>query len=277
MGGCVAEPAHPPSRASADGVVAQHFRSGIAVATFELAAGRCARANDGVVSIAALVVGAAATTTDLGTVATAGIAGAAAGAISMAPGEYVSVSTQRDTEKALVRLKRRELEKMPDAKRRSLVGLLEERGLSPATSRQVADELTARDALAAHLRLELGLDPAAIVNPWAAAVSSAIAFTLGALLPLVAILVPPASSVPDPHRVRRRAGRPRSHRRGQRPSRGRAEGACGDPPCRRWRTRHAGYLRDRRAVERHGGLEDKKGCRTPRDDMRHRWRHCAHG
>ena len=148
-------------------------------------------ANDGIVSTAGLVIGVAAATTESRAIATAGVAGLVAGAVSMALGEYVSVSTQRDTEKALVQQERRELERTPRAELRELVGLLEDRGLSPATSRTVAEELTEHDALAAHLALELGIDREQLANPWAAALSSAIAFTCGALLPLVAIVAPP--------------------------------------------------------------------------------------
>jgi VIT1/CCC1 family predicted Fe2+/Mn2+ transporter len=150
-------------------------------------------ANDGIVSIAGLVVGVAAATTSTSAVATAGAAGIAAGAVSMALGEYVSVSAQRDTERALVSKERRELAEMPDIERRELVGLLEARGLSLATSQRVADELTAGDPLGAHLEFELGLRQGELANPWAAAVSSAVSFCAGALLPFVAILVPPAT------------------------------------------------------------------------------------
>jgi VIT1/CCC1 family predicted Fe2+/Mn2+ transporter len=150
-------------------------------------------ANDGIISTAGLVIGVAAATTDTTEIAVAGLAGLAAGAVSMALGEYVSVSTQRDTERALIEKERRELEEMPAAEHRELVGLLRRRGLSDATSRRVADELTERDALAAHLNLELGLDREDLANPWAAALSSAVAFATGAVLPLAAILIPPAS------------------------------------------------------------------------------------
>jgi VIT1/CCC1 family predicted Fe2+/Mn2+ transporter len=150
-------------------------------------------ANDGIVSTAALVVGVSAATTGTSGVATAGIAGLLAGAASMALGEYVSVSAQRDAEQALVRQEAQELEEMPHAELNELVGLLEGKGLSAETSQTVAAELTENDALAAHLDLELGIDRDALANPWAAALSSAVAFTVGALLPLLAILLPPAS------------------------------------------------------------------------------------
>jgi VIT1/CCC1 family predicted Fe2+/Mn2+ transporter len=151
-------------------------------------------ANDGIVSTAGLVVGVGAATAHARALATAGVAGVVAGAVSMALGEYVSVSTQRDTEEALVAQERRELERMPRAELRELVGLLEQRGLSPATSRTVAQELTEHDALAAHLSFELGIDREQLANPWHAAISSAIAFTIGALLPLAAIAIPPQSA-----------------------------------------------------------------------------------
>ena len=147
-------------------------------------------ANDGIVSTAGLVVGVAAATTDAQAIATAGVAGLVAGAVSMALGEYVSVSTQRDTEQALVQQERRELERMPKAELRELVGLLEDRGLTAATSQTVAEELTEHDALAAHLALELGIDREQLANPWAAAASSAVSFTVGAVLPLLAVIGP---------------------------------------------------------------------------------------
>jgi VIT1/CCC1 family predicted Fe2+/Mn2+ transporter len=150
-------------------------------------------ANDGIISTAGLVIGVAAATTDAGEIATAGVAGLVAGAVSMALGEYVSVSTQRDTERALIEKERLELAENPVGELRELIGLLRERGLSDETSRVVADELTEQDALRAHLSVELRLDQEDLANPWAAAGSSAVAFAAGAALPLVAILVPPAS------------------------------------------------------------------------------------
>ena len=149
-------------------------------------------ANDGIVSTAGIVVGVAAATTELGPIVTAGIAGLAAGAVSMALGEYVSVSTQRDTERALLTKERRELREDPGAELDELAGLYQAKGLSPATARTVAEELTEHDAFAAHAEAELGIDPTELTNPWAAAASSALSFTIGALLPLLAILVPPA-------------------------------------------------------------------------------------
>lgn len=148
-------------------------------------------ANDGIVSVAALVVGVAGATTDTGALFTAGIAGLVGGAISMALGEYVSVSSQRDSERALIAKERGELRDMPEQELEELTQLYRDRGLSEATARVVAHELTAHDALSAHLEVELHIDQEDLVNPWHAALSSAIAFTLGALLPLLAILLPP--------------------------------------------------------------------------------------
>ncbi|OKH65641.1 hypothetical protein EB73_21375 [Mycobacterium sp. SWH-M3] len=148
-------------------------------------------ANDGIVSTAGIVVGVAAATAERGPILTAGIAGLAAGAVSMALGEYVSVSTQRDTEKALLRKERRELRDDPAAELDELAALYEAKGLKVTTARTVAEELTAHDAFAAHAEIELGITPGELTNPWQAAFSSALSFTVGALLPLVAILLPP--------------------------------------------------------------------------------------
>ena len=148
-------------------------------------------ANDGIVSTAGIVVGVAAATVERGPILTAGIAGLAAGAVSMALGEYVSVSTQRDTERALLRKERRELKEDPEAELDELTALYEAKGLSSATARSAAEELTEHDAFAAHAEVELVIDPEDLTNPWMAAVSSAVSFTVGALLPLLAILLPP--------------------------------------------------------------------------------------
>ena len=150
-------------------------------------------ANDGIVSEAGIVVGVAAATTTLSAIATAGIAGLVAGAMSMAVGEYVSVSSQRDSEKALLALERHELATMPDEEFEELVGLHVQTGLSPELARRVAEEQTAHDALAAHARLELGISPDELTNPWHAAVASMTAFTLGGLLPVLVICLTPAA------------------------------------------------------------------------------------
>ncbi len=148
-------------------------------------------ANDGIVSVAALAVGVAGATPALAPVLTAGLAGLVGGAVSMALGEYVSVSSQRDSEQALIAKEAAELAAMPEAELDELTALYAARGLSPATARAVAEELTARDALGAHLDAELGIDRDHLVNPWRAARASAAAFVLGGLLPLLAVLVLP--------------------------------------------------------------------------------------
>jgi VIT1/CCC1 family predicted Fe2+/Mn2+ transporter len=150
-------------------------------------------ANDGIVSTAGIVVGVAAATVERAPIVTAGIAGLAAGAVSMALGEYVSVSTQRDTEQALLSKERRELRDDAAPELNELVALYESRGLSAATARTVAEELTDHDAFAAHAEVELGIDPQDLTNPWQAALSSALSFAVGALLPLIAILAPPTA------------------------------------------------------------------------------------
>ena len=148
-------------------------------------------ANDGIVSVAGIVVGVAAATVDRGPIFTAGMAGLAAGAVSMALGEYVSVSTQRDTERALLRKEHRELGEDPAAELEELSALYEAKGLSVTTARLVAEELTDHDVFAAHAEVELGIDPEDLTNPWQAALSSAVSFIIGALLPILAILLPP--------------------------------------------------------------------------------------
>ncbi|GAA4018743.1 VIT family protein [Streptomyces sp. NBC_01352] len=149
-------------------------------------------ANDGIVSTAGLVVGVAGATDDRAALLTAGLAGLLAGSMSMAAGEYVSVSTQRDSEKAALALEKRELREQPEAELEELADLLEGRGLSREVAREAAVQLTERDALRAHARVELGIDPDELANPWHAAGASFLAFTVGALLPLLAIVLPPA-------------------------------------------------------------------------------------
>jgi VIT1/CCC1 family predicted Fe2+/Mn2+ transporter len=150
-------------------------------------------ANDGIVSTAGVVAGVAGATSDLTTILTAGVAAAVAGALSMAGGEYVSVSSQRDTEAAALTRERWELDNLPDDELTELTGLFRNQGLSDALSEQAARELTAHDALAAHARMELGIDPEELTSPWAAAGASFIAFAIGAVLPILAIALPPAS------------------------------------------------------------------------------------
>lgn len=148
-------------------------------------------ANDGIVSVAAIVVGVAGATSEVAPILTAGIAGLVGGAISMALGEYVSVSSQSDSERALIAKEKRELAEMPEQELEELAGLYEAKGLRPETARQVAVELTAHDAVAAHLSAELNIDEGDVVSPWHAAGASALAFTVGAILPMLAILLPP--------------------------------------------------------------------------------------
>jgi VIT1/CCC1 family predicted Fe2+/Mn2+ transporter len=150
-------------------------------------------ANDGIVSVAGIVVGVSGATTDNTVILTAGIAGLVAGALSMAGGEYVSVSTQRDTERALIRLEKHELKTMPEAEERELAEIYEQKGLSPRLAAQVAKELTENDALQAHADAELGIDPDNLTSPWQAAWASLVSFFIGGLLPLLAISLPPAS------------------------------------------------------------------------------------
>lgn len=149
-------------------------------------------ANDGIVSVAAIVVGVAGATTNTGAILAAGAAGLVGGAVSMALGEYVSVSSQSDSQKALIEKERRELEEQPEEELEELTAIYEAKGLRPETARKVAMELTEHNALAAHLSAELNIDEDDIVSPWHAALASAVAFTLGAVLPMLAILLPPA-------------------------------------------------------------------------------------
>lgn len=150
-------------------------------------------ANDGIVSVAGVAVGVAGATTDRTAIVVAGVAALVAGALSMAGGEYVSVSTQRDTEQAALRLERYELETMPEEEEKELAGIYEEKGLSPELAAEVAHELTANDALEAHAEAELGIDPDELTSPWHAAWASLVAFTVGGLLPLLAITLPGTS------------------------------------------------------------------------------------
>ncbi|WP_139979338.1 VIT1/CCC1 transporter family protein [Nocardioides litoris] len=149
-------------------------------------------ANDGIVSTAGIVVGVAGATTDRGAILVAGVAAVVAGALSMAAGEYVSVSTQRDSERALLRTEERELREEPEHELEELAAMYVERGLDDDLAHRVARQLTDHDALAAHAEVELGIDPADLTSPWRAAVASMVAFTLGALLPLLTILLVPA-------------------------------------------------------------------------------------
>ena len=148
-------------------------------------------ANDGLISTASLVVGVAASGTGRGAVLIAGVAGLVAGAMSMAAGEYVSVSSQADTESADMARERHELATAPAAEKAELAGIYEARGLSSALAQQVADQLMEKDALAAHARDELGLSAATAARPIQAALASAFAFAIGAALPVVVAAIAP--------------------------------------------------------------------------------------
>ncbi len=152
-------------------------------------------ANDGVVSVASLVVGVAASGAPQSGILVAGVAGLVAGAMSMAAGEYVSVQSQADTEQADLGRERRELAEDPEGELAELAAIYRERGLDDDLARRVAEQLTAGDALAAHARDELGITEALRARPVQAALASAAAFAVGAVLPLAAALVAPVSAV----------------------------------------------------------------------------------
>lgn len=148
-------------------------------------------ANDGIVSTASLVLGVATAEASRSTVLVAGVAGLVAGAMSMAAGEYVSVSSQSDTERADLEKERRELASPGPAEREELAGIYVNRGLTPELAHQVADQLMAHDALGAHARDELGISEATQARPVQAALTSALTFAVGAALPLVLLLISP--------------------------------------------------------------------------------------
>lgn len=148
-------------------------------------------ANDGLVSTASLIVGIAAATADISAIMLAGTAGLVAGAMSMAAGEYVSVSSQSDTEKANLELEKRELRDQPDYELRELAGFFTARGVKADTALQVAEQMTAHDALAAHAHEEHGIFEFTAARPLQAAVTSALTFATGAALPLVVALLAP--------------------------------------------------------------------------------------
>ena len=150
-------------------------------------------ANDGIVSVAGIVMGVAGATAERSPVFVAGLAGLVAGALSMGTGEYVSVNAQRDSEQAMLALEAEELEKMPETEYRELVKMYERKGLTRETAKKVATELTEHDALAAHAEIEFGIDAENLTNAWHAAFASMIAFTVGALLPLLVITLTPLS------------------------------------------------------------------------------------
>ena len=150
-------------------------------------------ANDGIVSTAGLVMGVAGAAVLSTTLLIAGLAGVIAGALSMAGGEYVSVSSQRDTEVAAIETERRKLETQPEVELAILTAIYRARGLSDATAEAVATELSATDPLGAHTEAKLGIDAEERTSPWHAAWASMVAFTIGALIPLLAMVLAPVS------------------------------------------------------------------------------------
>lgn len=150
-------------------------------------------ANDGIVSISALVLGVAGATSTESTFFIVGMSGLIAGALSMSLGEYVSVSSQRDSERALLEKERYEIENFPEEELEELARIYEGKGLSKATSELVAKELMEHDAFAAHADAEFGIDPDSLTNPVHAAVASALSFFVGGVIPLISILFSPAN------------------------------------------------------------------------------------
>lgn len=149
-------------------------------------------ANDGIVSVSSIILGVAGATNARHTIFIAGLAGLVAGAFSMAVGEYVSVSSQRDTERAYIRREKRRLRTDPDHELEGLASVYIQKGVSEATARQVARELTEKDALRAHLETELNIDEDDLNNPTQAATASMLSFTAGGLIPLLAVMLSPA-------------------------------------------------------------------------------------
>jgi vacuolar iron transporter family protein len=150
-------------------------------------------ANDGIISISSLAIGIAAASTTREPIVLATIAGLVAGALSMAAGEYVSVSSQTDIEKADIEREKKELKEMPEIELNILAQLYEKRGLKKETAMQVAKELSAKDAIGAHMRDELGINEISQANPIQAAFASGFSFTVGGVLPLLVILFAPVS------------------------------------------------------------------------------------
>ncbi|HEX4491575.1 MAG TPA: VIT family protein [Acidimicrobiia bacterium] len=151
-------------------------------------------ANDGIVSIASLVIGVAAANSSRSAVMTAGLAGLIAGAASMAVGEYISVSSQRDTEIADLEMEAAAIESNPEAELRELAAIYIRRGLQPALAREVAQQLQAHDAVGAHARDELGITEIAAARPFQASWTSAVSFTTAAIAPLIAVGLSPRNA-----------------------------------------------------------------------------------
>jgi len=152
-------------------------------------------ANDGIISTASLMVGVAAASTNSSEILVAGTASLVAGAMSMAAGEYVSVSSQSDTENADLQKERRELAEDPESELNELTQIYVRRGVEPALARQVAEQMTAKDAFTAHARDELGLAEHVVARPVQAALTSAVTFALGAAIPLIISLVAPTAQI----------------------------------------------------------------------------------
>lgn len=152
-------------------------------------------ANDGIISVSSLAIGVAAASSTREPIVLATVAGLVAGALSMAAGEYVSVSSQTDTEKADIEREKQELMEMPETELNILTQLFERRGLKKETAKQVAIELTKKDALGTHIREELGINELSQANPIQAAVASGAAFTVGGVLPLLVILFTPLTGM----------------------------------------------------------------------------------
>ena len=179
-----------PETPSTDGIAPEHSRESHSQRLNQLRAGVLG-ANDGIVSVAGMVVGVAAATPALSAIAIAGAAALSAGALSMAMGEFVSVSTQKDTETALIARARKDLADRPDEMLKQLTESLEESGIPAGPAREAAEKMTAHDAVDAHARFRLGVDEDAIVSPLQAALASLVAFTIGGLIPLLTVLLVP--------------------------------------------------------------------------------------
>src|SRR3954452_20466914 len=193
--GATAAEAHRPAGAGAPGVRSVGVRAATTRPEVHLShrsnwlRAAVLGANDGILSTASLVLGVAASGASVAAIVTAGVAGLVAGALSMAAGEYVSVSSQRDAEEADLRLEERELRDAPPGELRELAGIYERRGLPPQLASDVADALTRHGSLEAHARDELGLADERRARPLQAAWASAVSFSAGAILPLLAVVL----------------------------------------------------------------------------------------
>ncbi|HEV7207287.1 MAG TPA: VIT family protein [Mycobacteriales bacterium] len=183
-------PAHPEGAEELPAHASAHLLSTSVNGLNRLRAGVLG-CNDGMTSTAGLVVGVAAATSSTTGLVLAGLSGLVAGALSMGGGEYSSVQAQRDSQEALLRIQRAELETIPHEELDELAHLYMQRGLSLRVAREVAIELTAQDALAAHAEAELGIDISDLVSPWEASLASALSYLAGGALALLAILLPP--------------------------------------------------------------------------------------